>query len=65
MNITNKKEKRVNRWLTMIDDIFIILGIVLNGVSIVVGFIMGFTIASLFLLFCEILLIIMYVLRII
>ncbi|UJG42630.1 MAG: hypothetical protein K9W46_09575 [Candidatus Heimdallarchaeum endolithica] len=46
-----------------IDDIFILFGILMNGISIVIGFILGFTIASLFLLLCEIILVGMYILK--
>ncbi|MHA1873491.1 MAG: hypothetical protein ACTSVB_05190 [Candidatus Heimdallarchaeaceae archaeon] len=46
-----------------IDDIFILFGILMNGISIVIGFILGFTTASLILLLCEIILVGMYILK--
>ncbi|MHA1416392.1 MAG: hypothetical protein ACTSRR_09055 [Candidatus Heimdallarchaeaceae archaeon] len=58
-DITRKKFS----FILTIDDIFILFGILMNGISIVIGFILGFTIASLFLLLCEIILVGMYILK--
>ena len=66
LETTNKNNKR--NWKTIfrsVDDIFIILGILLNGFSLIFSFIYGHLIAGLILLACEIILIIIYIMKMI
>jgi len=66
LETTNKNNKR--NWKTIfrsVDDIFIILGILLNGFSLIFSFIYGHLIAGLILLVCEIILITIYIMKMI
>ena len=66
LNTTNgTKRKKWKEIFTSVDDLFIILGILLNGVSLIVSFIEGHVIAGLILVGCEIALIVAYILKMI
>ncbi|MHA1592600.1 MAG: hypothetical protein ACTSUP_09025 [Candidatus Heimdallarchaeaceae archaeon] len=66
MNTTNGiKSKKWKETFSSVDNLFIIFGILLNGVSAIVSLIEGHLIAGLILVVCEIALIVAYVLKII
>jgi hypothetical protein len=62
-NANNKKNwKNIFR---SIDDIFIIIGILLNGFSLIFSFVYGHLIAGIILLVCEIILVLTYIMKMI
>ncbi|MHA1345390.1 MAG: hypothetical protein ACTSVO_00365 [Candidatus Heimdallarchaeaceae archaeon] len=66
LNITNgKKSRKWKEALFSVDDLFIILGILLNGASAIVSLIEGHLIAGLILIVCEIALIVAYIMKMI
>jgi len=67
LNILNKKipGNFLKKVFTSIDEIFIILGVLLNAISLITSFILGHVIAATILLVCELILIIIYFLKMI
>ncbi len=59
---TKKGWKRI---FQSVDDIFIILGILLNGFSLIFSFVYGHLIAGIILTICELLLVGIYVMKMI
>jgi len=66
LDTTNATSKRNwKRIFQSVDDIFIIIGILLNGFSLVFSFVYGHLIAGVILLVCEIILIGIYIMKMI
>ena len=66
LDVTNANTKRSwKRIFRSVDDIFIIIGILLNGFSLIFSFVNGHLIAGIILLVCEIILIGIYVMKMI
>lgn len=61
--IRNKGKRSLKSILTSIDDIFIIFGIILNGISAIISLVLGHGIAGIILVICEIILIGIYLLK--
>ncbi|NPD89211.1 MAG: hypothetical protein HGN29_10845 [Asgard group archaeon] len=66
MDTTNANIKKSwKRIFRSVDDIFIILGILLNAFSLIFSFVYGHLIAGIILLVCEIILIGIYIMKMI